>query len=387
SFKSPSPGLAEVPRICSEDVTSSCDSASNSPTNNKVIPIVMSQCRTISHRIASYNNIRKRTSNPCNLVNVPVTTSNLEYHRDYCAVPSLFVTNACHIANKVDELSAVVAINNPSVILVTESWLSSDIPDSIINIGNTYNSYRLDRPTQGGGILAYIKSDQPAKRLPELEEEGKEALWLLLKPPRIPRPYSSVIVVGVYHLPGQTRQRAFTKGETPKYKSLHAKVTKLISNAKATYYKSKAEGNHQSNPTKWYKTIYKLAAATENQQSLSSPDHADLMEIADGLQRSFTKPWLGIQPDLPRLQAVEHLLKDSHPPLPSIGQVKTVLKHLNPRKATGSDNIPAWCLKRYAEELAPVVHDIVVASIVQCKYPTSYKHAIISSIPKDPSTH
>ena len=58
------------------------------------------------------------------------------------------------------------------------------------------------------------------------------------------------------------------------------------------------------------------------------------------------------------------------------------LKHLNPRKATGSDNIPAWCLKRYAEELAPVVHDIVVASIVQCKYPTSYKHAIISPIPK-----
>ena len=106
------------------------------------------------------------------------------------------------------------------------------------------------------------------------------------------------------------------------------------------------------------------------------------MEIADRLQRSFTKPWQGIQPDLPRLQAVEHLLKDSHPPLPSIGQVKTVLKHLNPRKATVSDNIPAWCLKRYAEELAPVVHDIVVASIVQCKYPTSYKHAIISPIPK-----
>jgi hypothetical protein len=54
------------------------------------------------------------------------------------------------------------------------------------------------------------------------------------------------------------RQRAFTKGETPKYKSLNAKVTKLISNAKATYYKSKAEGSHQSNPAKWYKTINNL---------------------------------------------------------------------------------------------------------------------------------
>jgi hypothetical protein len=102
----------------------------------------------VSHRtmvtIASYSNKRKRTSNPCNLVNVTVINSNLENHRDNCAVPSLFVTNACHIANKVDELSAVVAINNPCVILVTESWLSSDIPNSIINIGNTYNSYQLE---------------------------------------------------------------------------------------------------------------------------------------------------------------------------------------------------------------------------------------------------
>ncbi|CAB4019987.1 Hypothetical predicted protein [Paramuricea clavata] len=62
----------------------------------------------------------------------------------------------------------------------------------------------------------------------------------------------------------KARQRAFTKGETPKYKSLHAKVTKLISNAKATYYKSKAEGNHQSNPAKCivqckYPTSYKHA--------------------------------------------------------------------------------------------------------------------------------
>jgi hypothetical protein len=106
---------------------------------------------------------------------------------------------------------------------------------------------------------------------------------------------------------------AFTKGETPKFKSLHAKVTKLISNAKATYYKSKDEGSHQSNPAKWYKTIYKLAAATEDQQS--TPDHADLMAIADRLQRSFIKPWQEIQPDPPRRQAVEHLLKDSHPPV------------------------------------------------------------------------
>jgi exonuclease III len=36
--------------------------------------------------------------------------------------------------------------------------------------------------------------------------QGKEALGLLLKPPRTPRPYSSVIVVGVYYPPGQSKE-------------------------------------------------------------------------------------------------------------------------------------------------------------------------------------
>ena len=44
--------------------------------------------------------------------------------------------------------------------------------------------------------------------------------------------------------------------------------------------------------------------------------------------------------------------------------------------------MPAWLHKRFHEELAPVVHDIICASIVQSKYPTSYKHALGSPVPK-----
>ena len=75
-------------------------------------------------------------------------------------------------------------------------------------------------------------------------------------------------------------------------------------------------------------------------------------------------------------------LSVSSPRLPSIGQVKNVLKQLNARKATGADNIPAWVFKRFAEELAAVTHDIITASIVQNKYPTMYKHALVSPVPK-----
>ena len=62
----------------------------------------------------------------------------------------------CHLyfQNKVTELCGVVAINNPSFVLITESWLDSSIPDSGVTIGDSYNIYRKDRPTTGGGILA-----------------------------------------------------------------------------------------------------------------------------------------------------------------------------------------------------------------------------------------
>ena len=71
-------------------------------------------------------------------------------------------------------------------------------------------------------------------------------------------------------------------------------------------------------------------------------------------------------------------LKDTPPSIPSVGQVKTALKVLNTRKVTGEDVIPAWSLKGFCEELAPVVHDIIVSSIIQCKY----QPALVSPLPK-----
>ena len=65
-----------------------------------------------------------------------------------------------------------------------------------------------------------------------------------------------------------------------------------------------------------------------------------------------------------------------------LDRFKTTLKQLNSKKATGSDKIPAWLLKHYCEELAPVVHNIICASIIQCKYPTAYKHALVTPVPK-----
>ena len=114
----------------------------------------------------------------------------------YC-IPSFFITNACHVTNKVTKLCGVVTINHSSLVLITELWLNSSIPDSGVAIGDSYNIHRKDRLTSGGGILAYSYKNIQTTRLHDLEEDGKEVMFLLLKCAKIPRPFSSILVVGV----------------------------------------------------------------------------------------------------------------------------------------------------------------------------------------------
>ena len=142
-----------------------------------------------------------------NLIKVPITeTPKVAPLSSTNILPFFLLLNACHISNKTDELSAVVAINKPTVVLVTESWLSEAFPDSAITIGPEFKNFRLDRVTAGGGVLAYVHSSIPVTRLVTAEVSNKEVLWLLLKPPRTPRPYSSIIVGVVYHPPSQSTE-------------------------------------------------------------------------------------------------------------------------------------------------------------------------------------
>ena len=114
------------------------------------------------------------------------------------------------------------------------------------------------------------------------------------------------------------------------------------------YYRSKAEDQRKTNPTKWYKDIYCMAGiyTTDHTNNVTSYQITSTVEL---LQDSFTKPWRDLSSTVvPDLEEVASLLKENPPPTPSIGQVKSVLRHLNPRKATGCDGIPAWVLKRHS---------------------------------------
>ena len=128
-------------------------------------------------------------------INNNITKSNSQTKPN---MPAILPTNACHILNKVDDLHAIANMNNPSLIMVTESWLNVNVPNDAVCIGSKFNIYRRDRLTAGGGVLAYVNINIPTTHLRSLEEDNKEVLWLLLMPPRTPRLFSTILVVGVY---------------------------------------------------------------------------------------------------------------------------------------------------------------------------------------------
>ncbi len=63
-----------------------------------------------------YSN-RRRSHEPTNGIKISTDTKTNKQ-----TVPSLFLTNACHILNKIDELSSVAEINDPDLICISESW-------------------------------------------------------------------------------------------------------------------------------------------------------------------------------------------------------------------------------------------------------------------------
>ena len=69
-----------------------------------------------------------------------------------------------------------------------------------------FNLYRKDRSTRGGGIAAYVSSSIQCKRLidKELYESITEAMWIHLKPHRLPRSVSTILLGVVYHSPQAT---------------------------------------------------------------------------------------------------------------------------------------------------------------------------------------
>ena len=59
-------------------------------------------------------------------------------------LPSFYLFNARSLLPKIDELTALLSTNSVDLVAITESWLKSDIENSLIFFPG-FNSFRNDR--------------------------------------------------------------------------------------------------------------------------------------------------------------------------------------------------------------------------------------------------
>ena len=89
--------------------------------------------------------------------------------------------NACSLLNKMDEIrSTLCHTKRPVAFGVSETWLNSSVIDNEVAIPS-YDLYRRDRGSKGGGVLVYVAKGFRSKRRPDLEKSGLEAIWVELR--------------------------------------------------------------------------------------------------------------------------------------------------------------------------------------------------------------
>ena len=114
-------------------------------------------------------------------------------------LPSFLISNVRSLVSKVDELATVALVNDVDMICITETWLSSSIPDSLISLPN-FVLFRNDRTfSSGGGVCIYINNYITCRRLEDFENPSIESLWLSVRPRRLPRSISIILLAVIYH--------------------------------------------------------------------------------------------------------------------------------------------------------------------------------------------
>ena len=110
--------------------------------------------------------------------------------------PVIINTNSQSLVPRIDELTLYLKNNNVDIACITETWLKSTVPSSVINIDG-YDVLRNDRRDDviGGGVCIYIRNGIKYKLWKEMFDDNIEAIWITIRPKRL------MITLGVLYMP------------------------------------------------------------------------------------------------------------------------------------------------------------------------------------------
>ena len=146
-----------------------------------------------------------KINNRC-LSRIPLIRLTHTYQRESLTkVPRICVSNVRSLAPKIDKVSEFLLRHQIDLAFITETWLKESIDDSVISIYG-YCVFRRDRKTDcPGGVCIYVNTER-LNNVTVLDDlnccKQHELLWLRIRPDRLPRSISSIVVGILYYPPG-----------------------------------------------------------------------------------------------------------------------------------------------------------------------------------------
>ena len=114
----------------------------------------------------------------------------------------MLLCNPRSLNNKVDELSLILDSNHIDIAAITETWFAADQPKDLFNIPgyDLFSRPRTDH--KGASVAIYTKASLNATHLENISvPDDVEAMWINIRPPRLPRSIVNIVVGTVYYPP------------------------------------------------------------------------------------------------------------------------------------------------------------------------------------------
>ena len=181
--------------LCRDPGVEPVNRADNNLGPNNRIPV-----RVTSRNIPFRGDVNTR--NISNLI--PVSTQSKTSKKSLSSfVPCIMLSNTMSLVPKLVEVHEFILRNRVDIGFITETWLRDTICDSVVDIPG-YKVFRKDRKIlQHGGVCIYLKDGISYKILEDLRCcDEHEIIWLKLRPTRLPRGFTCLVVAVVYHPPG-----------------------------------------------------------------------------------------------------------------------------------------------------------------------------------------
>ncbi|CAH1270941.1 ASTN2 [Branchiostoma lanceolatum] len=167
-------------------------------------------------------------------------------------------------------------------------------------------------------------------------------------------------------------------GKSDRWKRLRNRTQTIINQAKFWYYRNFIQHLKQENPRKWWSFVNRELGRSQERSNRTTIENVPDQDVAETLNQHFSEAWcpghaLYLFPLQRPTEAVD---------LCSIGEVKALLKDIDPKKASGPDDLPTRTLKEYAEDFAPVITHLFNVSYEEGTVPSVWKAANVVPIPK-----